>query len=111
MKMAAAAGDGDDVQVRIKESIAQDFDDGNDSSNYFCESLFFSVFCGCSRVQNLQAPRGRLWTVSKAFKLHINHRTIWAHLNLKFYPLQRGLCVEIRACAMDPMQDFPAGRR
>ena len=34
MKMAAAAGDGDDVQVSTTESIAQDFD-GNDSSNYF----------------------------------------------------------------------------
>ena len=33
MKMAAAAGDGDDGQVRTKESIAQDFRDGNDSSN------------------------------------------------------------------------------
>ena len=31
MKMAAAAGDGDDVQVRTKESIAQDFGDGIDS--------------------------------------------------------------------------------
>ena len=31
MKMAADAGDGDDVQVRTKESIAQDFGDGIDS--------------------------------------------------------------------------------
>ena len=31
MKMAAAADDGDDVQVRTKESIAQDFGDGIDS--------------------------------------------------------------------------------
>ena len=41
MKMTAAAGHGDDVQVRTKESIAQDFGDGIDSSCYFCESLFF----------------------------------------------------------------------
>ena len=34
MKMAAAAGDGDDVHVRTKESIAQDFGDGIDS-RYF----------------------------------------------------------------------------
>ena len=31
MKMAADAGDGDAVQVRTKESIAQDFGDGIDS--------------------------------------------------------------------------------
>ena len=35
MKMAAAAGYACDVQVRTKESIAQDFGDGNDSSCYF----------------------------------------------------------------------------
>ena len=76
MKMAAASGDGDDVQVRTKESIAQDFGDGNDTSLYFCESLIFPVFCGCSRVQNLQALKGRLWTASKAFKLHTTHGTL-----------------------------------
>ena len=80
MKMAAAAGDCDDVQVLTTESIAQDFGDGNDYSCYFCESLIFLVFCGCSRVQNLKAPKGRPWTASKAFKLHICHGTLWAHL-------------------------------
>ena len=35
MKMAAAAGYGDDVHVCTKESIAQDSGDGNDSSCYF----------------------------------------------------------------------------
>ena len=54
--MAAAAGFGDEVQVSTKESIAQVFGDGNDSSCYFYESLIFPVFCGCSCVQNLQAP-------------------------------------------------------
>ena len=58
MKMAAAAGNGDDVQVLTKESIAQDFGDGIDSSCYFFESLIFPVFYGCSRAQNLQAPKG-----------------------------------------------------
>ena len=111
MKMAAAAGYGDDVQVRTMESIAQDPGDSNDSSNYFCESLIFSVFCGCSRVQNLQAPKGRLWTASKAFKLHANHGTIWAHLISSSTRSEGCVCVEIRACAMDPMQVFPAGRR
>ena len=80
MKMAAAAGYGGDVQVRTKESIAQDSGDGNDSFCSFRVTNFFPVFCGYSRVQNLQAPNGRLWTASKAFKLHINHRTIWGHL-------------------------------
>ena len=42
MKMAAAAGYGGDVQVRTKESIAQDSGDDNDSSCYFCEPLIFS---------------------------------------------------------------------
>ena len=42
MKMAAAAGDSNDVQVRTKESIAQDFGDGNDSSNYFVRVTNFS---------------------------------------------------------------------
>ena len=60
MKMAAAAEYGGDVQVRTKESIAQDFGDGIDSSCYFCDSQMFPVFCGCSRVQNLQDPKGRL---------------------------------------------------
>ena len=41
MKMAAAASYGGDVQVRTKESIAQDSGDGKDSC-YFCGSLIFS---------------------------------------------------------------------
>ena len=36
MKMTAAAGYCGDVQVRTKESFAQDFGDCNDSSCYFC---------------------------------------------------------------------------
>ena len=63
MKMAAAAGNGGDVQVRTKESIAQDFYDGNDSCCYFCESPIFPVFCGCISVQNLQAPKERAWEI------------------------------------------------
>ena len=42
MKMAAAADYGGDVQVRTKESIAQDSGGGTDSSCYFCESLIIS---------------------------------------------------------------------
>ena len=81
MKMAAAAGDGDDVQVRTKESIAQDFGDGNDSSCYFCESLIFPFFCGCSCVQSLMLPgrRGAM-EASTAFKLHATHGTLWTQL-------------------------------
>ena len=70
MKMAAAAGNGDDVQDRIEESIAQDSADGNDSYFNF-ESLIFPVFCGCSCAQNLKAPKG-LWSLPKAIKLHAN---------------------------------------
>ena len=35
MTMAAAAGSGGDVQVRIEESIGQDSADGNDSCHFF----------------------------------------------------------------------------
>ena len=44
MKMTAAAGDGDHVQARTKESIVQDFSDGIDSC-YFTTLSFFQVFC------------------------------------------------------------------
>ena len=40
--MAAAAGSGGDVQDRIKESIAQDSADGNDSCYSFESLVFFS---------------------------------------------------------------------
>ena len=47
MKMAAAAGNGDE-QARIEGSTAHDPADGNDS--FSCESLilFLPVFCACS---------------------------------------------------------------
>ena len=48
-----------------------------DTYSYFCESPIFSR--GCSSVQSLQAPKGRLWMASKAFKLQANHETLWAH--------------------------------
>ena len=107
MTMAAAACYGGDVQVRTKEeSIVQDFGEGNDDSCYcFCESLILPVFCGCSRVQNLQALKVRLWTASKAFKLHANHGALWVHL-ISCTTRSEGGGEE-----MDPMQVFPAGRR
>ena len=107
MKMAAAAGDGDDVQVRTKESIAQDFGDVKDSSCCFCESLIFPVFCGCSCAQNLQVPKG-LRSFPKANKLHANRKDNYTCAQVLNVP--KGMCVEERACAMDPMQVFPAGR-
>ena len=57
MKMAAAAGNGDE-QVRIEGSIAHDPADGNDSFSYESLIFFLPVFCACSWVQNLQAPKG-----------------------------------------------------
>ena len=110
IKMAAAAGYGGDVQVRTKESIAQDSGDSTDSSCYFFESLiFFPVFCGCSRVQNLQAPKGRLWTASKAFRLHDEHGTLWVHLISSTTRSEEGGVEEIRPCAMDPCRFSPLG--
>ena len=80
----------------------------DDIEFFHFESLIFvfPVFCGCSRVQNLQAPKGRLWTASKAFKLHVNHGTLWAHL-ISSTTRSEGVCEEIRACAMDPNAGFP----
>ena len=109
MKMAAAACNGDDVQDRIEESIAQDSADGNDSC-YFFESLIFPVFCGCILVPNLQAPKG-LWTASKAFKLHINNRMLWAYLFSSTTRSEGGVCGSASMVRLDPMKVIPAGRR
>ncbi len=47
--------------------------------------------------------------LSKANKLHATTtETLWAHFKFKYYHLRR-VCVEIRACAMDPMQVFSTG--
>ena len=108
MKMAATTGNGDDAKDRIEESIAQDSADGNDSC-YFFQSLIFPVFCGCSHVPNLQAPKG-LWTASKAFKL----LPPTGHYRRNCYQalhVPKGMYGEIRACPMDPMKVLPAGRR
>ena len=48
MPMAAAADNGDDVQDRIEESLAQDPADGNDSFSYESIIFFLPVFCECS---------------------------------------------------------------
>ena len=65
MKMAAAAGNGDDVQDRIEESISQDSGDGNDSC-YFCESLIFSGLLWMQPCTEPPSSEGELWTASKA---------------------------------------------
>ena len=57
MKMAAAAGNGDE-QVRIEGSTANDPADGIDSFSLRVTNFFLPVFCACSWVQNLQAPKG-----------------------------------------------------
>ena len=36
-------------------------------------------------------------------------RSLWAYL-ISSTTCSKGMCVEVRACAMDPMQVFPAGR-
>ena len=61
MKMAAAAGNGDE-QDRIEGSTAHDPADGDDPFSF--ESVIVPVLL---RAQNLQAPKG-LWTASKALK-------------------------------------------
>ena len=106
--MAAAAGSGGDVQLRIEESIAQDSADGNDSC-YFFESLIFPVFCGCSRAQNLQAPKG-LWEASKGYQDAFQPQGHYGRTCSQALHVPQGICVEVRACVMDPMLVFPAGR-
>ena len=73
-------------------------------------SLIFPVFCGCSRAQNLQAPKWP-WTASKAFKLHANRKDNYGRNGSQALHVPKGMCVEVLACATDPMQVFPAGRR
>ena len=82
MKMAAAAGDSDDVQVSNKESIAQDFGDDNDSC-YFCGSLILSCLLWMQPCTEPPSSEGELWTASRAFKLHANHGTRWACFDSK----------------------------
>ena len=55
---------------------------------------FFPVLCGCSLVQNRQAAKGRLWKASKAFKLHVNHGTLWAYL-IPSSTRSEGVCVTV----------------
>ena len=47
MKMAAAAGNGDE-QARIEGSTAHDPADGNDSFSLRVTNFFLPVFCACS---------------------------------------------------------------
>ena len=109
MKMAADADNGDDVHVCTRESIAQDFGDGNESSCYFCESPIFQSFVDAAVYRTSKLRRETMDGV-QGFQAAYQPRDNMGALNLKFYPLRR-VCVEIRACAMDPMQVFPAGRR
>ena len=60
-------------------------------------------------MQPCTESEGETMDCSKAFKLHINHGTIWAHLISSSTRSEGCVCVEIRACAMDPMQVYPAG--
>ena len=108
MKMAAAAGNGDDVQDRIEELIAQDSADNNDSC-YFFRVTYFSCLCGCNRVQNLQAPKG-LWEASKGYQAACQPQGHYGRTCSQALHILEGMCVEVQACAMDPMQVFPAGR-
>ena len=108
MKMTAAAGDGDDVQVRTKESIEQDFGDGNDSSCYFCESLIFPVFCGCSRVQNLKLQRGAMDCV-QGFQGACYPQDTMGVLKLKSYTFRRGGVWKYEHVQWTPCRFSPPG--
>ena len=110
MKVVAATSYGGDVQVRTKESIAQDSGDGKDSC-YFCGSLIFS---GLLWMQPCTEPPSSKWETMdgvQTFQAAYYPRNTMGALNLKYYTIRRGVCVEIRSCAMDRMQVFPAGRR
>ena len=109
MKMAAAGGDGDDVQIHTKESIAQDFGDGIDCSFFLRVTISFSSLLWIQPCTEPPSSERETMDGSKAFKLHINHRIIWAHLISSSTCSKESVCVEIQACAMDPMQVLPAG--
>ena len=60
MKMAPAAGNGDDVQDHTKEAIAQDSADGNDSCNFRLTNFFRSFVDAVAH----RTPKGQ-WEASK----------------------------------------------
>ena len=64
MKMAAAAGNGDE-QARIEGSTAHDPADGNDS--FSCESLIFSSQSSAHAVEHRTSKlrRGQQWMASQ----------------------------------------------
>ena len=83
MAALAAADYGNDVNVRTKESSAQDFGDGIYSC-YFYKSIIFLIFCGCSCVHNRKAPKGGYGGV-QGFQAACKPHDTMGVLKLKYY--------------------------
>ena len=62
---------------------------------------------GCSSVQKRKAPTGGYEGVQGS-QAACEPRDTMGVLKLKYYTFRTGVCFEILACAMDPMQVFPA---
>ena len=60
------------------------------------------------RTSELRRGYGRR---PKAIKLHANRKDNYGRTCAQVLHVPKGVCVEVRACAMDPVQVFPAGRR
>ena len=112
MKMAAAAGNGDE-QDRIEGSIAHDPADGIDSFSFRvtnCSSLLRRKFAHAAEHRTSKLRR-RYGQRPKALKQHDNRKDNYRRNCKPALHVPKGMCVEVLACAMDPMQVFPAGRR
>ena len=107
MTMEAAAGSGGDVQDRLDESIAKDSADGNDSCFFRVTNFFLSfVDAAVYRTSKLRRGYGRRPRLSSCMTTTGHYeRTCSQALHVP-----KGMCVEVLACVMDPMQVFPAGR-
>ena len=109
MKMAAAAGNGDE-QDRIEGSTAHDPADGDDSFSF--ESLV--IFLVLLRMQLSTEPPSSEGAMDGVQRLSqgsmTTARTTMGATVIRTSCSEGGMRVEVRACAKDPMQVFPAGR-
>ena len=104
MKMAAAAGNGDE-QDQIEGSIAHDPADGNDSLSY--ESIIFSSQSSAhaAEYRTSELRRGSYgWR--PRLTVMINHKDYYGRNCNPHFWFRRGYFVEVRACANGFLQVF-----
>ena len=107
MKMAAAAGNGDDEQDRTKESIAQDSADGNDS--YFFESLIFSGLLWMQPRTEPPSSEGATDGVRRLSSCMPTTRTTMGVLIPKHYMFRRGCVWKCEHVRWTPCRFFQLG--